>query len=695
MKPTAVLTDFNAVSFREVSINIAKLLAKEGVQTRLLNLTATRIPEQNIIFVGNVFHLSISYAQRFLPQKNLIFYAITEGIPILDGMSKKISENIHYITPSQYARQCLEQAGLTVEAVIPHGINLDCTCDVDFLNRIKNALPQPSKVPPANIMLCVAGNWKRKALDKLLIAYKTVEKIVKDAFLILHTGIGETNIVALQEMLMLKRFWFTNMWGVLPQGKLQSLYALCDYYVQPCFSEDTRILTKNGLKRIDEINLGDLVWTINPETEELELAPVENIFVGMYHGQMVHFKNKQVDLLVTPNHRVYYYSREGRKRKKSKLKVQHAEAFLQSNIRYYIPTTAKWNCECKEVIETRELYDHNYPVQFRIKHLPQFVKTSVLLELIGWYVSEGSIVDRKRNRCVIFSASNPTKRARIKYLVKELGLHPIDDNDQIKVYSVPLIEILRQCGQSAQTKTIPEWCLDFAPALLKSLYNGLMGGDGSVKGHHVLYYTTSDRLKDKFIELCLKLGYSVKIWRRKTNGSILKDKGRLRVIKPSESWMISIRTKHNKGTIKPWQGHIKKEPYEGIVWCVSTKNKTVFVERNGLICASGNSMVEGFGITYLEAFKWHKPVIGVDCPATNELVKDGYTGLLIPVIKTEDVVWQQRHAIRLHHFDVDALIDAMVLMSNPEVREKMAVNIEKEKQKYGLDVYKQFLKWLD
>lgn len=334
------MTDFNAVSFREVSLAIAQVLKKEGVKVGLYNLTAQKIKEHNIIFVGNIFSLSISYAQRFLPEHNLIFYAVTEGTPILDSMSHKISQNITYITPSQYTKQCLEQAGLNVEAVIPHGIDLNSPYDKNFHDRIKQSIPQPSKVEPSNIMLCVAGNWRRKALDKLLIADKTIEKITRDSFLILHSGIGDTNIVHLQQLLELKRMWFTNLWGALSQAKLSSLYKLCDFYVLP-------------------------------------------------------------------------------------------------------------------------------------------------------------------------------------------------------------------------------------------------------------------------------------------------------------------------------------------------------------------SMVEGFSLTYLEAFRWNKPVIGVDCPAGNEIVKDGYTGILIPVTKTEDIVWQERHAIRLHYFDLDSLIDSMLLLCNQEVRAKMAKNIEKEKQKWDFrSHYKKFLKYL-
>ena len=341
MRPLGIITDFRAVSFFEVAKNVAQVLKENGVQVALYDLTAREMEEHNILLCGNIFNLPISYLQRFLPERNVIFYAVTEGVPILDPMSHKLSRKITYVTPSLYTKQCIEQAGLNCEAVIPHGIPLNQKYDEKFRNHIKQAMPQPCEASSANVMLCVSGNWQRKALDKLLIAYKTVEKIIKDAFLILHSGIGDTNIVNLQQTLELKRFWFTNAWGTLPPDKLAGLYAFCNTYVQP-------------------------------------------------------------------------------------------------------------------------------------------------------------------------------------------------------------------------------------------------------------------------------------------------------------------------------------------------------------------SMVEGFGLSYIDAFCFNKPVVAVDCPATNEIVKDGYTGILIPVTETEDVVWQQRHAIRLHHFNLDDLIDAMLTMTDKKIRNKFAENIKKEKKRWDMQIhYKKFLKYLD
>jgi glycosyltransferase involved in cell wall biosynthesis len=233
LKPLAIISEPKAVSFWEISQQIASVLKKQGAECKVYSWDTPNIKEPNILFLGNVFNLPINYLQRFLPEKNVVFYAITEGNPILDTVSLDAAQNITFITPSIFTKQCLEAVGLKVEAVIPHGIDLEQRSDEKFMQRIKTLIPQPSNVPPSNIMLCIAGNVQRKALDKLIIAYKTVEKTMKDCFLILHSGMGDINIMALQQALDLKRFLFTNSWGLLDKYKITALYRLCDFYVQP------------------------------------------------------------------------------------------------------------------------------------------------------------------------------------------------------------------------------------------------------------------------------------------------------------------------------------------------------------------------------------------------------------------------------------------------------------------------------
>lgn len=46
-----------------------------------------------------------------------------------------------------------------------------------------------------------------------------------------------------------------------------------------CFTGETLVATEDGQKRIDEIEVGDLVWSANVETGEVELKEVKEVFV--------------------------------------------------------------------------------------------------------------------------------------------------------------------------------------------------------------------------------------------------------------------------------------------------------------------------------------------------------------------------------------------------------------------------------
>ncbi len=66
------------------------------------------------------------------------------------------------------------------------------------------------------------------------------------------------------------------------------------------------------------------------------------------------------------------------------------------------------------------------------------------------------------------------------------------------------------------------------------------------------------------------------------------------------------------------------------------------------------SVIESFGIAYLEAWLMEKPVIGADVPTTRSMIEKGTDGSLVP------------------HGDVDALVqEVRVLMASPETRRKM------------------------
>ncbi|MFR7975295.1 MAG: polymorphic toxin-type HINT domain-containing protein [Intestinibacter bartlettii] len=61
------------------------------------------------------------------------------------------------------------------------------------------------------------------------------------------------------------------------RAKLNKNKKLC---LGNCFTEDTLVLTEDGLVEIDEIEVGDFVWSEDPETGDITLKEVEATFIN-------------------------------------------------------------------------------------------------------------------------------------------------------------------------------------------------------------------------------------------------------------------------------------------------------------------------------------------------------------------------------------------------------------------------------
>ena len=73
-----------------------------------------------------------------------------------------------------------------------------------------------------------------------------------------------------------------------------------------CHDEDTLVLTDKGFLKHDEVTEEDKIACYNPDTELLEYHPYINKFVYDYDGDMYYFNTNEMDIMVTPNHNMYY-----------------------------------------------------------------------------------------------------------------------------------------------------------------------------------------------------------------------------------------------------------------------------------------------------------------------------------------------------------------------------------------------------
>jgi len=226
-----IITKLDWPSFRNVAMLVDKAL-KTHSNCTIHDWTRAK-PGGNILFIGTVFHQTLNFLSKFVRQSNVVFYGTTEGHSILDETSLEIASQIKIVAVSNFVKQMLEESGIRVAGVVHHGLDVkDKRVNIPFYKTLKKRLKNK------RIILTVAANDPRKGLDKLLSAYRFVEHEIPDSFLILHSKPrGYYNLTKTAKGLRIKRLWLTNLYGKLPQTKLNTLYSVCNIYVQPSYSE--------------------------------------------------------------------------------------------------------------------------------------------------------------------------------------------------------------------------------------------------------------------------------------------------------------------------------------------------------------------------------------------------------------------------------------------------------------------------
>jgi len=97
------------------------------------------------------------------------------------------------------------------------------------------------------------------------------------------------------------------------------------------------------------------------------------------------------------------------------------------------------------------------------------------------------------------------------------------------------------------------------------------------------------------------------------------------------------------------------------------------------------SYSEGFGLTTLEAFRFDKPVVAVDAPPFNEVIRQKENGILVPVRKTTWLNFADLVLFKMHMYQAQDLASAILeLISNPHEVITMQENIRKEKCNWSI-----------
>jgi len=109
-----------------------------------------------------------------------------------------------------------------------------------------------------------------------------------------------------------------------------------------CYDDETDVLTTRGWKPWPKVDGTEIFGTLNPATRELEYQRATEVFHAGYEGRMYRVRSEQVDLLVTPNHRMWVqrFDTQAAKRGEQDFAVEPAENLLHRRVKYQ--KCARW-----------------------------------------------------------------------------------------------------------------------------------------------------------------------------------------------------------------------------------------------------------------------------------------------------------------------------------------------------------------
>ena len=349
-------------------------------------------------------------------------------------------------------------------------------------------------------------------------------------------------------------------------------------------SADHDILTQNGWISVTELTMNHKVATLDKDENVVYNYPTHVYKYKNPWGKMYKLHSQQVDLVVTPNHRMLIKRRAGGgSNYKKEYEFMTSEECFGKRLKY------KKNANefiCDNYLEEFELGENKYNMK------------DWLLFFGIWY-AEGCATGNYIHICAHKERVKETlyevlTNMGIEYKYQQCGT---TKNMDIIIRNKELFDYFRPLSVGAINKKLPEWVWQLKTEYCKILIEGLMLGDGyKNKSGVYLYYTSSQKLADDVSRLALHAGWSANIRTRKDmeDGTKFVIRGK-EYKRNADALEITINRLKNEPEMN--HGHAKAQhgqseewiDFDDDVYCCSVPNETIYVRLNGKPVWTGNS----------------------------------------------------------------------------------------------------------
>lgn len=333
-----------------------------------------------------------------------------------------------------------------------------------------------------------------------------------------------------------------------------------------CYSDDSEVLTNQGWKLFKDVQQSDLILSLNPDTKNVEWVTIRQRMNWHHKGDMIHYSNRSLDCLVTPEHEMVYLSKST-----GKISRKDATEFKMSNGAFYR------SCE----------YDANDRPSITIGDTS--IPFDSFCEFMGYWLSDGSTI--RTVQIVIAQQDGDPNKQNIVECIEKMGFRVHTNNAKVEFYSKDLCQYLKQFGK-CNTKFIPQEIKSASRRQIQIFLDAFISCDGYVKkprpfvGSHGnvcvsknperIYFTTSKQLEADLGELILKIG-------KRPSFGINNKAGKVCHFKNGD-----YKTNYDCYSITECQATTATvfdksvEEYDGMVYDLElSKNHIMYIRRNG------------------------------------------------------------------------------------------------------------------
>ena len=352
-----------------------------------------------------------------------------------------------------------------------------------------------------------------------------------------------------------------------------------------CYDDQTEVLTKQGFKYWANISEEDLIASVVPGTHDVTFVHPTSIVREYYSGHMYYFKNKYIDLCVTPNHRLYTsIVNSVQDRIRLNYTFHQCEDIIYKNTRKSMRIAAEKVQKFRTCANISSTNVYN-PFKLPISKIEPFNK------LIGFFIGDGYAIGGDR---LEFHLRKQRKVDYLRQVTQELGFLFVERaNDKYNVVYEGIGKYARQHYYKGQEKMIPPELIGCSTQCTLAFIDGMRNSDGChYSKTSFTYVTTSKSCADTLQAMVHTHGGYASI-------KYKQGEGRRNAQYHLEVNLSNLHANVYVNDSRHTTHDVTKIPYQGYVYCCTVPTGLLMVRRNNKICLSGNSIAEHVYFTFV------------------------------------------------------------------------------------------------